>query len=212
MLDVYESVFGSVDAFVYRCKNDKDYTMDFMEGAVEKIIGYRPEQVLGNRNVSYVGLTSQEDVDRVFADVDDAIEQKRPWNVFYRLKHNSGRLVPVRELGSAVYEDGQLAYLQGLVISADAEKALTDDIEEMLTASTKTNADIVEITTEITQSLKMLNILSINAKVEAARIGEQGSGFAIVADEIKKLADQNTKWTGLIQKRLNDTEPQSVSS
>ena len=56
--------------------------MDFMEGAVEKIIGYRPEQVLGNRNVSYVGLTSQEDVDRVFADVDDAIEQKRPWNVF----------------------------------------------------------------------------------------------------------------------------------
>ena len=79
-------------------------------------------------------------------------------------------------------------------------------------ASTKTNADIVEITTEITQSLKMLNILAINAKVEAARIGEQGSGFAIVADEIKKLADQNTKWTGLIQKRLNDTEPQSVSS
>ena len=212
MLDVYESVLGSVDAFVYRCKNDKNYTMDFMQGAVDKIIGYQQEQVIGNRDVSYVGLTAQEDVDRVFGEVDVAIENKRPWNVFYRLTHKSGALVPVRELGSAVYEDGQLAYLQGLVISAEAEKALTDSVEDLLTASTEANADIVKITSEITQSLKMLNILAINAKVEAARIGEQGAGFAIVAEEIKKLADQNTKWTVQIQKRINQTARRETSA
>ena len=157
MTSVFESVFSSIDAFVYRCKNDDDYTMEYMDGGVEALTGYLREDILGNKNVSYVGLTVKADVERVFSEVDAAIDARKPWDVAYRIKHVSGRRVWVRERGCAIYENGELSYLQGLVVGAEAEFALHEKINGLLENSRRRADDIASLSGRITNSVSQLS-------------------------------------------------------
>jgi len=196
---VVGSIVHRANGFVYRCRNDADYSMLLMEGAVKELTGYPSADFTRAPQRSYAGLCHPDDAEAMFAAVDDALLRRENWAIDYRLVRPDGSALWVHEVGGGVFDAaGELTFLEGIVLNNEQrrrEEAARNARNVEIAGHCKT---LVTETKPILAVLRELRILAINARIEAARASQAGAGFAVVAGEVGRIANETTERAGRV--------------
>lgn len=99
--------------------------------------------------------------------------------------------------------------MEELSRQSEATNSITKYVVENVTALETKSYSIGRIIQVINEIADQTNLLALNASIEAARAGDAGRGFSVVADEIRKLAEQSIQAAGEIRKVIEEITKQT---
>ncbi len=135
------TLIGNLQGIVYRCVNDKNWTMQFLSEGTRELTGYSPEDLINNNKLSYNDLIHIDDRDFVWNDVQTAVMAKKHYQLIYRIITRSEEIKWVWEKGEGIFsQNGELEFLEGFITDITGNK----QAEELLRKSEEKYRGIFE--------------------------------------------------------------------
>lgn len=187
------TLLTNLPGMVYRCRNDKDWTVEFISPGCQVLTGYSPQAFLGDKPLSYGrDIIVPEDYSRIYREVQEALTDKRPFQLSYRIRTADGESKWVWEQGCGIFsEGGTVQAIEGYIVDITQERLLQDQLrktERLAELGTLASGMAHEIGTPMNVILGRAELLMRKAKDEHTRRGL--STIVTQVERITKIMNQ----------------------
>jgi len=125
------TMISNLPGMVYRCHNDKDWSMEFISQGCLSLTGYQPVDIIDNKNIAYSQIIHPDDRERVWDTVQSALANRTQFQCEYRIVSASGDLKWVWEQGRGVLgAQNELLAIEGVVMEVTSRKAAEEALSE----------------------------------------------------------------------------------
>jgi PAS domain S-box-containing protein len=179
------TLMSNLPGMAYRCRNDRDWTMEFASEGCLELTGYAPSDLIGNQKLSYADLINPNDQQMVWESVQAAIREQRPFQLNYRIRTESGEERWVWEQGRGVFDDGgNLLFIEGFIADITERKRA----DEALRESERRYRQMFELN----QAMKLLVDPESGDIIDANPAACEFYGYSLEELQAKKITDINT--------------------
>ncbi|WP_424017239.1 PAS domain-containing protein [Halorientalis pallida] len=151
---VLSTLIGNIPGMVYRCANEPDWPFEFVSEGCRAVTGYDPETI-EDGDVVWGEDVIDDDNDEIWTTVQDAVENRDPFQLTYRIEDADGERRWLWEQGRGVFDDGgNLQALEGVIMDVTDQKrrelalqSLHDAARRLL--GTETESDVTELVLDV---------------------------------------------------------------
>jgi methyl-accepting chemotaxis protein len=170
--------------------------------AIEETTATMHEMAANIQNVSKSTQGQASAVTQTSASIEEMVTSVQ------RIANTSQKLVDLSQKTKTAVEAGLDAVDKSVKSTDDISRAITRSADTISALGSRAE-DIGKIVNVIDDIAEQTNLLALNAAIEAARAGEQGLGFAVVAEEVRKLAERSAKSTKEIAELISGIQKEA---
>jgi len=117
------TLMSNLPGMVYRCKYDKNRTMEFVSDGCVELTGYYPEELVRSATRNYGDLIREEDAEDMGREIENALVSKEPFEISYRIITAGNAEKWVTERGRGIYNvDGTVGCVEGFIADVSSSK------------------------------------------------------------------------------------------
>jgi len=123
------TLMNNLPGMAYRCLNDSYWTMQFISNGCKDLIEYDPFDLINNNKLSFMQLVHPDDVNKDKKAIQQALQNKKPFQTIYRIITASGKIKWVLEKGVGIYADKELLFIEGIITDITQLKEIEFDLK-----------------------------------------------------------------------------------